>query len=118
MTKLTTSTQDMIATFAKTNKVSKAKVIDLIKSVMAEQTPRGRTASEKIKNVRDVIVREFVGKNVKFSSKDVASKCGVTLFEANNAIHFLEKEEKIARAGKVAVNTKGRKAIEWTAKTM
>lgn len=120
MTKLTTASQEMIASFAKANKVSKAKVSDLIKSVMTEEyTPRGRTASEKIKAVRDVIVREFVGKELRFSSKDVVKKCGVTMYEANNALHFLEKNEQITRGGKITATGKGRKAIEWvSAKTL
>lgn len=114
---------ELIAVFAKANKVSRAKVTELGEQLVAtvpyvEVTHRtmGRKASETVLVLRKMM-EERKDEVVEMTAKDVAAKFGVSAVEANNTLRFFEKSGLFTRVGMKdkEPGTRGKREVIWTA---
>ena len=117
--------QEMIATFAKSNKVSKVKVTDLVQQVLgtveipqvekkSSGKPRGRTASEETVALRENIKAKLL--EVKqTTAKELSKEFQVSPVDANNVLKFLEKQGAAVRAGlkDKDAGVRGKREIIW-----
>lgn len=109
---LKTTTQEMIATFAKMNKISKAKVTDLVSQIVQMEhttAKRGRKVTEGIQQIQEGVLQM---KN--FTVQDVSKKFGIDKIIAKRVIRRLEKATRLVRVGKDTNDGKGRKVICWS----
>ena len=122
-TTLNTVALEMIASFAKTNKVSKAKVTDLAEQLFAtmpvmtstNRNSAGRKASENILTLRAMMVekKEVV---VNMTAKELASKFGCDAQEANNTLRYFEKTGMFVKVGlkDKEPGTRGKREVIWS----
>ena len=122
-TTLNTVALEMIASFAKANKVSKAKVTTLAEQLFAtmpamESTNRnsaGRKASETVMALRTMMAeqKEVV---VNMTAKELASKFGFEAQEVNNTLRFFEKSGVFVKVGlkDKEPGTRGKREVIWT----
>jgi predicted HTH transcriptional regulator len=116
---LNQTAQEMINAFAKTNKVSKVKVSELVAQVMSVSVVKtkkeGRKASQVISSLRDVIYSNLKSmKNV--TSNDLMKQYGVSKVQANNTLYYFEKKNLIVRSGNKVMGKVGRQPTLWSAK--
>ena len=117
--------QEMIATFAKSNKVSKVKVTDLVQQVLSTievpavvekiKKQRGRVASEATVTLRENIKAKMMEKK-KATAKEIAEEFGITPVEANNNLRFFEKHGVFVRNGfkDKEAGKRGKREVIWT----
>ena len=118
---LNTTALELIASFAKANKVSRAKVTELgeqlIATVPVQEITRGtpgRKASDTVLALRKMM-SEQKDQIINMTAKDVAAKFGVSPVEANNTIRFFEKSGMFIRAGfkDKEPGTRGKREVIW-----
>lgn len=113
-TNLTQEARDLIEAFAKTNKISRAK-LNLFVSELAETFPKsGRPASDAILYLREQIAGNLAAiKGV--TAKDVAAMFGAEYINASNTLQYLERQGKVIRVGKKdnEPGTSGKRQIIW-----
>ena len=120
----TTQVQEMIANFAKANKVSKAKTVEFVeqlKTVLAvkESKPRGRHTSAAILALRGAIEQRLAEdaesmKNV--TTKEVAAMFGVDYSDANKTIKYFAELNKVSQTGSKdrEAGQRGKKEAQYT----
>ena len=122
-TTLNTTALEIIATFSKANKVSRAKVTELAEQLVAtmpvmvstNRSSAGRKASETVLALRKMMEeqKEIV---VNMTAKEVASKFGCDAQEANNTLRFFEKTGMFAKVGlkDKEPGTRGKREVIWS----
>ena len=122
-TTLNTTALEIIATFSKANKVSRAKVTELAEQLVAtmpvmvstNRSSAGRKASETVLALRKMMKeqKEIV---VNMTAKEVASKFGCDAQEANNTLRFFEKTGMFAKVGlkDKEPGTRGKREVIWS----
>ena len=122
-TNLTATALEMIAAFSKANKVSRAKVTELAEQLVAtvevQQVVRsnpnaGRKASETVLALRKMM-EEQKGEIINMTAKEVASKFGCNVQEANNTLRFFEKTGMFVKVGQKdkEAGVRGKREIIW-----
>ena len=122
-TNLTATALEMIAAFSKANKVSRAKVTELAEQLVAtvevQQVVRtnpnaGRKASETVLALRKMM-EEQKGEIINMTAKEVASKFGCDVQEANNTLRFFEKSGLFMKVGlkDKEAGVRGKREIVW-----
>ena len=122
-TNLTATALEMIASFSKANKVSRAKVTELAEQLVAtvevQQVVRtnpnaGRKASETVLALRKMM-EEQKGEIINMTAKEVASKFGCDVQEANNTLRFFEKSGLFMKVGlkDKEAGVRGKREIVW-----
>ena len=122
-TNLTATALEMIAAFSKANKVSRAKVTELAEQLVAtvevQQVVRtnpnaGRKASETVLALRKMM-EEQKGEIINMTAKEVASKFGCDVQEANNTLRFFEKSGLFMKVGlkDKEAGVRGKREIIW-----
>ncbi len=122
-TNLTATAIEMIAAFSKANKVSRAKVTELAEQLVAtvevQQVVRtnpnaGRKASETVLALRKMM-EEQKGEIINMTAKEVASKFGCDVQEANNTLRFFEKSGLFMKVGlkDKEAGVRGKREIVW-----
>ena len=106
---------EQIKNFAKANKVSSSKLQEFITSlIQANSSKVGRKASEETLKVREAFATEYKGFSRGFTSKDVSSKYGIPLAEANNLLNFYAKQGKVKVCGKMKIEgQRGKPCNQW-----
>ena len=122
-TTLNTTALEIIATFSKANKVSRAKVTELAEQLVAtmpvmvstNRSSAGRKASETVLALRKMM-EEQKDMVVNMTAKEVASKFGVEPIEANNTLRFLEKTGLFVRTGlkDKEAGVRGKREVLWS----
>jgi DNA-binding MarR family transcriptional regulator len=122
-TTLNTTALEIIATFSKANKVSRAKVTELAEQLVAtmpvmvstNRSSAGRKASETVLALRKMM-EEQKDIVVNMTAKEVASKFGVEPIEANNTLRFLEKTGLFVRTGlkDKEAGVRGKREVLWS----
>lgn len=110
---LNTNVQEMITSFAKMNKISKAKVTDLVTQIVQQTSskgPRGRKVTEGVRHIQEGVLQMH-----NFTVLDVANKFGITKVVAKRVIRRNEKSGKLLRVGKDVSEGSARKVICWSA---
>ena len=122
-TTLNTVALELISSFAKANKVSKAKVTELAEQLVAtmpvmvstNRSNAGRKASETVLALRSMMEeqKEVV---VNMTAKEVASKFGCDVQEVNNTLRFFEKTGMFAKVGlkDKEPGTRGKREVIWS----
>lgn len=121
------STKELIATFAKSNKVSKEKLEKLVKSVITIQVPQKK--KQTVKNVKVVssrgpkvseameILREKIKADVvtlkEFTTRDLAVKYNTDRFHVNPVLYSLEKKGLVKREAATLAHHRGRQPNIW-----
>ena len=122
-TNLTATALEIIAAFSKANKVSRAKVTELAEQLVAtvevQQVVRtnpnaGRKASETVLTLRKMM-EEQKGEIINMTAKEVASKFGCDVQEANNTLRFFEKSGLFMKVGlkDKEAGVRGKREIVW-----
>ena len=123
-TNLTATALEMIAAFSKANKVSKAKVTELAEQLVAtvevQQVVRsnpnaGRKASETVLALRSLMT-EKKEEISNMTAKEVASKFGCDVQEANNTLRFFEKTGMFVKVGlkDKEAGVRGKREVIWS----
>lgn len=122
-TTLNTTALEIIATFSKANKVSRAKVTELAEQLVAtmpvmvstNRSSAGRKASATVLTLRKMM-EEQKDMVVNMTAKEVASKFGVEPIEANNTLRFLEKTGLFVRTGlkDKEAGVRGKREVLWS----
>ncbi len=122
-TTLNTTALEIIATFSKANKVSRAKVTELAEQLVAtmpvmvstNRSSAGRKASATVLTLRKMM-EEQKDMVVGMTAKEVASKFGVEPIEANNTLRFLEKTGLFVRTGlkDKEAGVRGKREVLWS----
>jgi len=109
------SINEQIKNFAKANKVSAGKLQEFITSLIQANTVKvGRKASDETLKVREAFATEYKGFSKGFTSKDVSSKYGIPLAEANNLLNYYAKQGKVKVCGKMKVEgQRGKPCNTW-----
>lgn len=122
-TTLNTTALEIIATFSKANKVSRAKVTELAEQLVAtmpvmvstNRSSAGRKASETVLALRKMMEdqKEIV---VNMTAKEVASKFGCDVQEANNTLRFFEKTGLFVKVGlkDKEAGVRGKREVIWS----
>lgn len=122
-TTLNTTALEIIATFSKANKVSRAKVTELAEQLVAtmpvmvstNRSSAGRKASETVLALRKMMEeqKEIV---VNMTAKEVASKFGCDVQEANNTLRFFEKTGLFVKVGlkDKEAGVRGKREVLWS----
>lgn len=99
--------QTLVADFAKTNKISKAKLEGLVQAVLAEATithkPSGRKTTDESIRLREALVSEIALRaGTQFTIKDLCSKLQALQTYVNNNLSWLVKHNivKASKCGK------------------
>ncbi len=122
-TNLTATALEIIAAFSKANKVSKAKITELAEQLVAtvevQQVVRtnpnaGRKASETVLALRKMM-EEQKGEIINMTAKEVASKFGCDVQEANNTLRFFEKSGIFMKVGlkDKEPGVRGKREVLW-----
>ncbi len=122
-TNLTATAFEIIAAFSKANKVSKAKITELAEQLVAtvevQQVVRtnpnaGRKASETVLALRKMM-EEQKGEIINMTAKEVASKFGCDVQEANNTLRFFEKSGIFMKVGlkDKEPGVRGKREVLW-----
>lgn len=117
-TTLNAAAVELVKGFAKTNKYSYTKLVDLVFAVQEVSATKtagkvGRPVSEKTLELRDQVAT-FVAetKGNKFTTADVAAKFGCNLVQAKRV---LESLQNVKEAGKVPNGGRGRPFVAYVA---
>jgi len=113
--KLNQTHEEMIRSFAKTNKMSGPKLVDFAAQLFAtvnikEGKQVGRKASPEMLAIRNS-VKDYllsVGAN-KFTTIDITKAVGCSVAEANNTLTFYKNEFNISVIGKQEKEGKGKR---------
>lgn len=101
-----------IAEFAKTNKIAKAKVENLVQGILSQVKPQGRSKTEEAAAFeRGVLAWVQAGEK---TMPAIRAKSGFEAVRISNALIALHKQGKIIPSGKVESKARGRKATIWT----
>ncbi len=122
-TTLNTTALEIIAAFSKANKVSKAKITELAEQLVAtvevQQVVRdtrnaGRKASETVLALRKMM-EEQKEEIINMTAKEVASKFGCDVQEANNTLRFFEKSGIFMKVGlkDKEPGVRGKREVLW-----
>ncbi len=124
-TTLNTTALEIIAAFSKANKVSRAKVTELAEQLVAtvpvqEYVKRsnpnaGRKASETVLALRS-LMSEKKEEITNMTAKEVASKFGCDVQEANNTLRFFEKTGLFVKVGlkDKEAGVRGKREVIWS----
>ena len=104
-----------IESFAKTNKISKAKLQTFAETLLADLPKVGRKMSADSIALYDNIVKALPEYSGTFTAKELASRFKANPVYVNNALKRLQSEGKISQAGKVT-GKKGKPALLWKTK--
>lgn len=116
MTTLNQTTVELIAQFAKANKVSKTKLTELITTCIAmipakQPGIRGRKVGAVSAAIRKFITEAEAGTN--FTSVEIAQMFGTTPVVVNSNLRYLEGIGAIVKNGKVHTGTVGKPMFNW-----
>ena len=114
---------ELIASFSKTNKVSKAKVTTLaeqlfatmpVQEVVKNRGSAGRKASKTVMALR-AMMAEQKDQIINMTAKDVASKFGCDTQEVNNTLRYFEKLGMFSKVGlkDKEPGTRGKREVIW-----
>ena len=105
--------ENLVTSFAKQNKVSKAKLMSLVAEMQQVKNPTGRPVGNKAQIVRDTI--RSMKTSEPFTSVDIAKKTGYDIVSVNNSLRYLMQVEKvIIQAGKQErTGARGKRPILW-----
>ena len=118
--------QTIVASFAKANKVSRAKVESLAQEIIASIKPKakterirsgkiGRPVSDKTKELHQTIIQTVNnGFKARRDAVLVRTLVGVDNVTFNNAVRALVKQGKIFHAGKAQTGRRGRQPFILT----
>lgn len=112
---LNTTTVEMINSFAKANKVSKAKLTEFVAELAGQFATKkavrtgGRKTSEKYLRVQSEL-RQM--KN--FTVNDVATKFGIPYLSARSVVSKFVRAGALVQAGVSETKARGKKAVVWT----
>lgn len=124
------SLEALISSFAKANKISKAKLETFAIEAVALATPPkkqrsqgsrenvGRKASPEAIRLRKEIGEYIPQASNKFTSKELAERFKAEMAYVNNTLTLLEKQGLVKRSGYASKDsgTRGRPAVLWEAK--
>src|SRR5574343_1154017 len=107
----TTNIQSLVQSFAKENKISKAKLRTFADSILSLQPQHGRPMMEKTKELHKQIL-DYIRQG-KTNSSEIQQASGIDKVTINNNIRALEKHGMITRKGTIETGKRGRKLVEY-----
>lgn len=111
---MTNQIQTLVQSFAKENKISKAKLQSFADSILSLQPQHGRPMLNKTKELHNQIL-EYIRQG-KTNSSEIIQASGMDKVTLNNNIRALEKKGYIVRAGKVSTGKRGRQLVQYSVK--
>lgn len=116
--------ENMVAEYAKTNKINKAKLMSFVESVLSvsgtkkeSSGKRGKPVSQETIELREALRDAIKGTKDVFTVKDMQKKLGGEYVNISNALRFLaEKEKLVSVVGKLdkKPGERGKKALLWS----
>lgn len=103
--------QTIIQTFAKENKISKAKMQSFADSILSLQPQHGRPMLSKTKELHNKIL-EYIRQG-KTNSSEIIQASGIDKVTLNNNIRALEKHGMITRTGTISTGKRGRQPVVY-----
>lgn len=109
--------EEIAKAHSKGGKWNKSAVLACMAEVMeqcqAQQPKVGRTAGAGTVELRDKVKTFIVQAGRIITSKELSESLQAEQVEINNALHWLEKQNEVKRAGKAEHKGKGRKPVLW-----
>lgn len=116
--------ENMVAEYAKANKINKSKLLSFVDSVLAisgtkkeSSGKRGKPVSQETIELREALRDAIKSTTEAFTVKDMQKKLGGEYVNISNALRFLaEKEKLVSVVGKLdkKPGERGKKALLWS----
>lgn len=108
--KLNQTQEEMIREFAKSNKFSQAKLLDLGAQLLGTvKKSTGKPANPETLEIRQRVAEFLQTNRDKFTTIDLASKVGCSVLQANSALTYYKETFNINVVGKQEKEGKGKK---------